>query len=316
MAETKLSHLSPRTPLERAEVARTGPGWEATRGKAEAFDRAIYEVMPPPVVMEIVQGERPPPPSEQELRAKLTEALTAEREAKAKVDRATAAHGRAKGLLQTRKVELAGFDDLQARFDQQTIASLREEHDRFDVTDDLRDQITLRERGRMAFAAADAAEQHLSDELADARDGLLVRIKAVNQALLPLLGITAEGFAQQIRECMAEIKRLEAKLLGYDRLCANYSGQLPERVRDLMFTTLQGRVGTPEQLSVWNDAAAVLKADPQAQVEIAEPPAPPPPPSGASYQLPHVAAVLAEQAKARAEQAEAEQAQEPPPEAA
>jgi hypothetical protein len=102
-------------------------------------------------------------------------------------------------------------------------------------------------------------------------------------------------------------------LLGFGRYCANVGpGAMPRSVHDICFE--MHRAGTPEQLSVWNDAAAVLKADPMAQVEIADPPPPPPPPepATASYRVPVVAAAFERMEQARAEQAQSET----PPEAA
>jgi hypothetical protein len=101
---------------------------------------------------------------------------------------------------------------------------------------------------------------------------------------------------------------LRKLLLGFDRYCANVGpGAMPRSVHDICFE--MRRAGTPEQRSVWNDAAAVLHADPMAQVEIAGPPRPPPPPqrAPASYQLPHVREALERRAAAEA------RAQEPPP---
>jgi hypothetical protein len=86
---------------------------------------------------------------------------------------------------------------------------------------------------------------------------------------------------------------------------------VPGSVRDFWFTALKGRVGTAEHLKPWQDAAAKLRADPQAEVVIADPEPPLPAPTSV-HVIPMVAAAL-EQRRAH----EAEQAQsETPPEAA
>jgi hypothetical protein len=120
------------------------------------------------------------------------------------------------------------------------------------------------------------------------------------------LGITAG-----VHDLERQIEQRQTKLLGYDRLVGAADVAMPEPVREYVFDHLRKRVGTAEQFSVWRSAADKLRADPQAAIEIAEPPAPPHVPS-ASHQTPHVAAVLTAQAKARAEQAQPET----PPEAA
>jgi hypothetical protein len=58
-------------------------------------------------------------------------------------------------------------------------------------------------------------------------------------------------------------------------------------VRELLFAggLLHGLIGTNDQTSVWRDAATKLRVDPQAEVEIADPPPPAPRPS-VNYQLP------------------------------
>jgi hypothetical protein len=316
MAETKWSNLDPRVPIARvAEVQRVGPGWAETLGKSEARDDAFHQPLPAPVVQEVARGEPPPPPTESELRAKLTAALAAEREAQAAVDKASAAHARAVGLLQTRKQALTGFDDLQATITRQTVDALRT-GGRAEPTDDLREQINLREQARMNFAGADAAEQHFAMELHVAGDRLRVCEAVVSKAMAGVLGTAADGFVHEIRSHEAEIRRLQSKLLGFDRFAAAAGAQLPESVRDVLFTQLHGVVGSSQQLSVWSAAADVLRADPAAAIVVSDPPAPPSPPAGAlapsSYQTPHVAAVMAQQAKARAEQAEQAQAETPP----
>jgi hypothetical protein len=74
---------------------------------------------------------------------------------------------------------------------------------------------------------------------------------------------------------------------------------VPIAVRDIIRGPLLGRAGSAEQAAPWRDAAQRLRNDPQAEIEIADPPAPAPRPS-VNYQLP-LRAVLEQQAKARAE---------------
>jgi hypothetical protein len=249
-----------------------------------------------------------------ELRQRLVEALAGAQTAQDAVHKATAAHRRAVELLQTRKQQLQSLDDLEAEITEHTIAVLRGGDGRAELSPPLQDKIVSRERSRMGFAASDAALLRLADELHTARNKLTGRTLAVNKALVPLLGLAADGFVRDIRGHEAEIARLQAKQLGFDRLASTADAPMPEAVRTLLFDQARGRVGTAQEFAVWQTAANALRADPQAEVEIAEPPRPPPPPkrAPASYQVPHVREVLAAQAKAR------EQAQEPPstPEAA
>jgi hypothetical protein len=297
MAETGLG-LEPGTRAGQAVVNRTGPGWDAARGKAEARDRSIHLPMPAPVKEVIDRGEPPPSPSEGELRQILAAALAAEKKAKATRDKVHAAHQRAQAHLEKCKQVLQSFDDLEQQIARQTIDLLREGDGGAELSPALREQIAL----RVAFAGADAAALQFSNELADAEAKLTQCAQLTNKAMVPLLGITADGFVRDIRGHEAEIARLQAKLLGFDRICSNYDGRMPERVRDLIFTSLHGRVGSPQEFAVWQIAAAKLRNDPMAQVEIAEPAPPPAVPLGASHQLPHVREAIERMAKARAEQ--------------
>jgi hypothetical protein len=305
--------LEPGTRAGRAGVVRTGPGWDKARGLADAADRSHHPSLPPAVQEITDRGEPPPPPSEPELRSELAERLTAEKQAQAVRDKANATHQRAEAHLQECKQALTSFDDLQSTIDARTRYALRNNR-RADLTQEMREQLNLREHSRMSFAGADAAALQFSNELADAEAKLTICTQAVNKALVPLLGVTAaEGFVRDIRGHEEQIKRKQSLLLGFDRLAAAADSTMPETVRDYHFDNLRGRVGTVEMFSVWTDAASKLRADPQAQVTIDDPPAPPPPPqrAPASYQIPHVREVMLAQAKARAEQAQTE-----PPEAA
>jgi hypothetical protein len=92
---------------------------------------------------------------------------------------------------------------------------------------------------------------------------------------------------------------------------------LPRAVRDLMFDTMHGRVGTPAEFAVWNEAAAALRADPMAEIIIAQPERPalvidPSKPPPASAVTPHVARIRELQRQA-SEQKAAEHADESEP---
>jgi hypothetical protein len=119
--------LDPRTRAAPAEVRRVGGGWDASRGLADAKDRTYHEPLPQPVQEIIDRGEPSPPPSEEELRAKLVEVLAAEKEAQATFDKASATHQRAREHLGKCKAQLAGFDDLQATINAHTAEATRQE---------------------------------------------------------------------------------------------------------------------------------------------------------------------------------------------
>jgi hypothetical protein len=306
--------LEPGTRAGRAEARRVGGGWDKARGLSDAKDRTFHEALPAPVAEIIARGEPPPPPSETELRSELAGRLAEEREAQEAHDRTHGAYQCAQAHLQTRKQELTSFDDLDAESLEHMVEALRRGDDA-ELPTGLQDKVVARERARMSFAAADAALLRFADELHAARNELTARTQAVNKAVVPLLGVTAAvGFVRDIREYEEQIRRKQSLLLGYDRLAAAADSAMPESVRDYHFDNLRGRIGTAEQFSVWQTAANTLRADPQAQVEIADPPHPPPPPerAPASYRLPHVKAVMAEQAKARETQAQSETPPTPP----
>jgi hypothetical protein len=71
------------------------------------------------------------------------------------------------------------------------------------------------------------------------------------------------------------IERLGGFPVGFGRYIGVNPAAMPGSVHDLNFLgPLHGRTGTNKQMSVWRDAAAALKTDPQAKVEIADPPPP------------------------------------------
>jgi hypothetical protein len=226
-------------------------------------------------------------------------------EAQAQHDAAQAAHHRAVQNLESRKAELASFDELEASVTAHTVEALRDTGRSTDLPPDLRERISAREAARAALFAATVAEQVLQDDVAQTRDRLAVRNKAVDAAMLPVLALPAEGIAAEIHEHDAESKRLRAKLLGFDRICADHPAAMPGAVRDLLFNSRQ--VGSPQQLAPWQAAAAKLRADPDAIVEI-EDPGPPSPPAPSPIR--QVAVVAAAFERRRVHEAEAQAARE------
>jgi hypothetical protein len=210
----------------------------------------------------------------------------------------------------------AGFDGLEASITQATVAGLREGSGCYDPPAALRERIAGREQARTSLDAADPPSSLLADERHAASERLRVCEAVVSKALAGVLGIAADGFARDIRTHEAEIERLHKLLLGYDRFAAAAGAQLPETARDVLFTQLHGRVGSAAELDVWNDAADALHTDPQAEIEIADPPAPPPPTglAPASPRVPVVAAAFERMERARAEAEARAAAEQAPPE--
>jgi hypothetical protein len=115
----------------------------------------------------------------------------------------------------------------------------------------------------------------LADERHAASERLRVCEAAVGKALAGVLGIAADGFVQEIRNHEAEIRRLQAKLLGHDRYCATTGGMLPDARADVR-PAARGRRQQQHERPTNGQLAP------------------------ASQQTPHVAAVLSAQAKKRA----------------
>jgi hypothetical protein len=199
------------------------------------------------------------------LRSRLAETVEEAKRAQAALDRATAAHQRAVDLVSLRKQELVGFNGIETEITRQTIDALREGDGRAGLTDELREQVTLRERARMNFASSDAAEQHFADELAAARDKLAVRQKAVTTIVVQLLGIVAETFANEIHQCEDEIERRRRALQGFDQFVTPHGGHLPRTVFEILAAENNTRAADTD---AWATAAAVLRRDPQAEVSV------------------------------------------------
>jgi hypothetical protein len=274
-------------------------------GRSEAADSVIHGPLPAPVpIVHAVPPPPPPPPSKLELQDRIRTALAAEFEAKAALDSAQATHERAKALVETSSQALANFESLESEIAAETTANLRQGSGRYSLPCEVKDKLVAREVAKAAFAAADASEQQLADELAAARDRLTVRTKSVDMAVAAILARRADEFAQDILEHRRESERLQGLLLGFDQYIPVNPDALPESVRGIILS-MGKRMGTREQASVWRDAAAIVRADPQAEVVIQDPPPPAPRPS-VDTRLPHVRAVQEAQAKARAEPAQPE----------
>jgi hypothetical protein len=85
------------------------------------------------------------------------------------------------------------------------------------------------------------------------------------------LGREAEAITEDIHEHERAIVSLQSRLLGYDRMTADFPGSMPGNVRDYLFVTLRGRVATPAETRPWADACAVLRADADAEISIEQP---------------------------------------------
>jgi hypothetical protein len=280
MPETNFEKLGPHWRAPGGEARHVGPGWNAVIGKSEARDTTWHEALPPPVEIMRTVPQPVPQRSEEELRERLAEELEAERHAQEVLDKASAAHQRAIEHAQKCKLELVSFEGLEAARDRHVLKAIYSEGCP-DLPDTLSVQLLAREKARMAFAGADAAVQVIADDVAQARDRLAVRTKAVAIAIGRLFSLTADSFISDVRQHEAEIERLMAKLLGFDSFAAGLgrdADTLPVTWRDLYFQRARGRSASAEELSVWADAATKLHSNPQAEIEIGDPPPPAPRP--------------------------------------
>jgi hypothetical protein len=310
----KWSWHRPPPVAKAAEFVRyVGPGWDAVAGRKEAVESHTYEPLPPAIPIAQPAGppqEPPPRPTDLELRDRLKTALGAEQESGIALEHAAEAHQRATALVQQRRAEVEVFANLDGEIDEFTISALRGDG-KADLPDELRQKRADRDHAVAALASAERAQQKLAADLTVARSQRDARSRATHSALVPLLARKAEGYAAQIHDCEAEIKRLEQLLLGFERICDS-PAHMPESVRGFWFTTLQNRIGTAEHLKPWDDAAQQLRADPDAEVTIADP-EPPPPKENLVIVPPWLQALRARDAAVRAaREAEAAQAQEPP----
>jgi hypothetical protein len=280
MPETKWEKLAPRVPIQRAEdfLHLVGGGWGAVQGRVEKADGTFHQPFPAGIPVAQPAGppqERPPRPSETELRQHLAERVALAVEALAQHDAAITARARASEMRERCTAALTQYDGLDNEITRATVEALCDEAGRPDhLPPALDEKLSARDRARIDLGRAVAAEQVLTDEVASAKDRLTVREQGVHAAALPLLAIPAESIATEIREHEAAIHRLHAKLMGFDMLCAGFPQHMPGNVSDVLFNS--GRIAAPEQVQPWADAAKQLRADPDWVVEIADPPEPPP----------------------------------------
>jgi hypothetical protein len=317
----KWEKLDPRVPVQRAEdfLHLVGGGWAAVQGRVEKADPTFHQPLFDPAMLPTPgpPQEPPPRPSEQMLRDTLRTALAAEQEAKTALDNATQAYQRAQALVQQRNAEVETFAGLDAEITDYMVEALKGGDGRADLTPELQEKQTARDRAVAAVAHAEHAKQVLEDDLAQARDKARVRQQITYGAMLPLLAQAAEQITQEIRDYEAAITKLQSRLMGFDMASAGHPAAMPGDVRDYIFTKMYRRIATPSEVKPWHDACEQLRADPDRVIEIADP-EPPPPKENLVIVPPWLQALRARDAQVLAEReaeaAQAQAAQEPPAE--
>jgi hypothetical protein len=267
MAESNPARLDHRTPLARAEVNVITHG---TAPAAHQFDRADPVTHYPLGFVQPRSEPRPapPPPTEQELRAKLAQALERMDAADSALDDARGAHEQAQTHLQTCQRRAGEFATLDVEVGAATTSALRAGKDVADVRDAFAEKLDQKASAAVELKAAQAAVTTLLAEMesASARAGNATR--EVDTLVAKVLAFPAEAMAREVLECRGQIDRRVSCLLGFDKLTVSTKQFLAPTARYVVGDNVSPQQVFRANMKPWADAAAALRADPQVAITI------------------------------------------------
>jgi hypothetical protein len=226
----------------------------------------------------------PPAPSELELRAQLALAIETKHERENEFARAEAAHERAERHLarcRQRAAEYAGLSEVITR---NTVEALRCSAGMLDPLIDEETELALNDRTKSQeeLAAAQSAVSTFLHERAQAAQALGDASRQVDVAVARILAFPAEQLAREYEALQERAKVICAALVTFDSMIATPNKvAVPASVR-IVYNGIDEnqfvRLLASPLSALWRDAAAALRNDPTAQVELALPDAPPSPP--------------------------------------
>jgi hypothetical protein len=260
-----MANLDGRTQIARAEVNRSGDWRTPSR-----MDMALNPPLGPPVASSSTWTPPPPKPvpSEAALRQQLADAITARSDATTTLQRAEAAHERAERQLQQCRKRLADVAVLHQEMTARTIAALR---DGKPVAAAMTEELPDQQRAQLEAQTAEQALVVFRQERASAAQRLGNLARSIDALVAQVLAHRAHDLARVCLELEAEIARRRVALLAFDRLATPARIPLTFEIQRVIGQTTS-RPLRPDELQAWTDAAAQLREDAEAAVEIALPP--------------------------------------------
>jgi hypothetical protein len=210
----------------------------------------------------------PPAPTEQQLRERLVAALDAEHQADDRLALAQSAHVRALRHVEQCQAALDAFANLDDEIAASTIAQLVDaDRSRIELAVDLHDRIAEREMGRVALQAARTADETLSRDLTEARGKAAEAGRRADALIAAVLSFKAQAVAERHAALLEQAAAVAETLHAFNQFAANRLYTMPQTVRAVLgndTATLARR----RDHSSWREAAARLRADPLAVIEV------------------------------------------------
>jgi hypothetical protein len=267
-----MSRLDHRAAIARAEVRVVDRGDFAVR--ASQFvrsDPTLHHSLGYVQQQPWVAPKPPPEPTERDVRAQLTEALAAQVAADEAAQQSVTLHRRAEDYRGKAQKRLAEYASLDSEIAAATMTALRDGIDPSTAREQFGARIAERATALAAAQGAETAAATLLHEMTLASQRTTDAARAVDALAVRVLAFAATRLAEEWRAHQAEMDRRRTALLGFDRVATPHRvyASLPVRIA-------LGSVDTYEtgraDFEVWQRAVEALRADPQAEVEIALPP--------------------------------------------
>jgi hypothetical protein len=270
MATNEMARLSPSMPLARGEVSVTTHGAPAGPSQFERADRSLNFSLG--FVQRSTGPARPPPPAptEAQLRARLAQVIEAQHAAGERLKSAESALRRAEAHRVSCQRRAAEFSTLDNELSVAMAEALRAGTDPAAARERFADRLTERAAVLVEATAATAAATTLQREWADASEAAGDLARAVSGAIAAVLACEAERIAVEVRALEAEIESRKSVLVAFDKFSVN-RGTMPPTARHVLGTGANAQELYRADMSVWAEAATVLRADPMAAIEIGLP---------------------------------------------
>jgi hypothetical protein len=266
--ESNFGRLPANARIDRASVNTPAPDLDAAH-KTIADDGVLYSPLSNPASM--AHGFSPPSdpvPTEQEQRGKLAEMLEVQTQLAERLADCTAAAERAERHLARCANALHVFADLDDMVAQETIAQLVSDMPRVELSDDMQERVAAREHARISHTAALRASETLARDLVEAKGRAAEAAASIDTLIARVLAFTAESVAEKHEALLSQAAAVREHLLSYDHFVAGRRIGLSKRVRAVLGNDMAAFARKHDQ-TAWREAAAQLRADPQARVEVA-----------------------------------------------
>jgi hypothetical protein len=266
MAENEMARLSPSMPLAQASVNVVNLG--VVPGSAQ-FVRADPVTYHPLGYRQPWQKPNPPPvpPTEDEIRGRLAQAIERQQAADAAVERAVEAHKRAQAHHEKAQRQAAEFNRLDGEISNSTIEALREGSDPNTVRERFADKLTERASVMAELHAAQTAMMTLASEMGSTSARAAQAAREVDAGVCAVLSFSADEIARQWREAQARMDQCRAALLGFDRLVTPSHAPMSQAVR-IALGTVDAYATSRADMGPWLAASQRLRNDPQAEATV------------------------------------------------